>query len=70
LVPVIACYLSLINSGLPLLVLRGCLGIARFTISAPHGATEWRRYLTEAKAVAAALDGIKALLKLSKRLNR
>ncbi|GAX83592.1 hypothetical protein CEUSTIGMA_g11017.t1 [Chlamydomonas eustigma] len=70
LVPTIACYISLINSRLPLLELRGCLGIARIAYSAPYGATEWRRYITEAKAVATALDGIKSLLRLLKRLNR
>eukprot|EP00198_Chlamydomonas_reinhardtii_P003541 XP_001692877.1 flagellar associated protein [Chlamydomonas reinhardtii] len=69
-VPYIAAMVGLVNTGVPLMEYRGCHGLARMTYTAPYACPEPKPFLKEAKAVAAALGGVEALVALMKRLNR
>jgi len=64
--------ITLINSRIPLLEYRGCHGIARLCFAAPYGATPegGREYLREAKAAAAILGGVDAMIALIRRINK
>ncbi|KXZ56071.1 hypothetical protein GPECTOR_2g953 [Gonium pectorale] len=69
-VPFAAAMTGLVNTQVPLMEYRGCHGLARMTYTAPYGCPDPKAYLREAKAVAAALGGVEALIALMKRLNR
>ena len=59
--------MALINTRLPVLELRGCQAIGRVSFAAAHGCPSSKDILREAKAAAACLGAIDALVALLKR---
>lgn len=69
-IPFLGCMVSLVQSGCPLLAIRGARGIARTCFQAPVGCSSERELLSEVKALVVRLGGIPALVDLLRGTNR
>jgi hypothetical protein len=69
-IPFLGCMVSLVQSGCPLLAIRGARGIARTCFKAPVGCSSEREVLSEVKALVVRLGGIPALVDLLRGTNR